>query len=80
MFKSKYIISRNHTPVVFAEVLTHADVALALFPNKEIIGAGFCYIKDGKYVCYGESISLRVKSGVEDSDILNRYLGAVSVD
>jgi hypothetical protein len=30
------------------------------------------------YFCYGESISLKVKSrGETDSEILNKYLGAV---
>ena len=80
MFKSKYIISRQHIPVVFSEVLTHAEVASALFPNQEIVGAGFCYIEDGKYVCYGESVSLRVISGVKDSEMLNVYLGLTARD
>lgn len=80
-FKSKYIVSRDGTPVVFAEVLTHADVARALFGNTPIIGAGFCYIKDNRYVCYGESVSLRVISrGEQDAEMLNRYLGAVVDD
>ena len=80
-FKSKYIISSNDTPVVFAEVLTHADVARALFGSTPIKGAGFCYIKDNRYVCYGESTSMRVKSREEqDAKLLNRYLGAVVED
>lgn len=80
-FKSKYIVSRDGTPVVFAEVLNHADVARALFGNTPIMGAGFCYIKDNRYECWGESVSLRVKSrGEQDAEMLNRYLGAVVDD
>lgn len=77
MFKSKYIVTDTDVPVVFSECApSHADVARALFPNAAIVGAGFCYIRDDRYVCYGESISLRVKSrGEVDSDILNRYMG-----
>lgn len=80
-FKSKYIVSRDGTPVMFAEMLTHADVARALFGNTPIIGAGFCYIEDNRYVCYGESVSMRVKSrGEQDAEMLNRFLGAVVDD
>lgn len=77
MFKSKYIVSKSGTPVVFAETLVHADVAYSLFGRTgEIVGAGFCYIANNKYVCYGESISLKVKSrGATDSNLLNTYLG-----
>lgn len=81
MFKAKYIISKHQVPVVFSEVLTHADVARLLFRQQDILGAGFCYVKDDKYHCYGESISLGVKSnGQEDATILNRYLGCSNGD
>lgn len=76
-FKAKYIINDDLIPVVFSEVgPSHADVARALFPRSEIVGAGFCYIENNRYVCYGESVSLRVKSRDDvDSKILNRRLG-----
>lgn len=78
-FKSKYIVSESGTPVVFAEVLSHVEVARALFGTTAILGAGFCYIKDNRYTCYGESTSLRVKSREDrDAEMLNRYLGAVA--
>lgn len=65
-------------PVVFSELLTHADVASAIAPRGEVLGAGFCGIDNDIYFCYGESISLKVKSrGEADSKILNKYLGAV---
>lgn len=75
LYKSKYIINDQGLPVVFSELQTHADVARALFGITPVIGAGFCFIDNDQYVCYGESISLRVKSrGDEDSKILNRLL------
>lgn len=83
MFKSKYIIVDTGmfvAPIVFTDMLTHADVAMAIAPKGQdalVLGAGFCHIENNKYVCYGESVSLDVKSrGEVDSKILNRYLGA----
>lgn len=77
IFKSKYIITEDNVPVIFSELApSHAEVARALFPGLKIIGAGFCYIQDNQYVCYGESISLGVKSrGEQDSKVLNRRMG-----
>lgn len=75
--KTKYIITEDGIPVLFGELgPSHAEVARALFPGRTIVGAGFCYIRDDRYVCYGESISLRVASRNDvDSRILNRQLG-----
>ena len=71
--KSKYVIL-DSGPIVFSEMLQHADVARAL--GTEVYGAGFCCIVDDKYVCYGESISLKMKADPEkDSAKLNRFLG-----
>ena len=79
-YKSKYIIVDNTDgiiPVVFTEIATHKDVARGFMPGT-ILGAGFCYISHlGQYVCYGESVSLNIKSrDEEDSKILNKFLGA----
>ena len=75
--KSKYIIVENITgiiPVVFTELAVHKDVARGFMPGK-ILGAGFCYIEDDQYHCYGESTSLNVKSRDDiDSALLNRLL------
>lgn len=79
LFKSKYLVIELEgipQPVVFSELTTHSDVAQAL--RGTVLSAGFCYIAEGLYVCYGESVSCRVKSrGDEDSKILNRLLGTV---
>lgn len=80
-FKAKYIIDRKSTPVIFPETLNHAEVAHAL-NFSQVTGAGFVSVShDGAYQCYGESVSLKVKSnGEADSEILNRYLGGKQDD
>ena len=79
MNKCKYIVTDHGfpEPVVFAETLTHADVARAI--GGTVLGAGFCYIEDDKYVCYGFSTSLKIDSrGDVDSLLLNRRFGCLS--
>lgn len=63
--------------IVFSDLLEHNKVAFSLGGMiYDIIGAGFCYINaDNEYTCYGESVSLKVKSGENDSKELNRVLG-----
>jgi len=76
-FKSKYIIVDSlapELPVVFTELFTHSDIARSI--GGKVHSAGFCYIENNRYVCYGESVSLKVKSrGEIDSKILNNLLG-----
>ena len=74
--KAKYVILKSGGPIVFSELLAHADVARALGQAES---AGFCVIdSQGQYACFGDSISLKMKSRpVQDSDILNRYLGVM---
>lgn len=81
-WKAKYIIINKDQPVIFSETFLHASVAIALAPNEPITGAGFVEVGiDGSYKCYGESISLKVKSnGEADSKILNKYLGGKQDD
>ncbi len=81
-YKAKYIISDSGLPMVFSELQTHADVARNIFGSNPIIGAGFVHVNhEGEYQCYGESVSLRVKSrGEEDSKILNKMLGGKQYD
>ena len=84
-YKSKYVIFDNSlyaVPVIFSEFMNHNEVAAAIqihaYGGKPI-SAGFCFIEDGKYKCYGESKSLRIKSRPEeDARILNKYLGVVA--
>jgi len=81
MWKAKYIIHTENIPIVFPEIINHSDMARNMGWKKEdIIGAGFVYVNGDSYNCYGESVSLRVKSrGEEDVKILNCYLGGEDV-
>jgi len=76
MPQCKYIVTDLGfpEPIVFSETLNHNDVARAI--GGTVLGAGFCYIQDNKYVCYGKSTSLKMDSrGDEDSKVLNRRFG-----
>lgn len=77
MLKAKYLVLRQggfEVPFIFSELNDHKATAFAL--GGEIVGAGFCYIRDDRYRCYGESFSCKVKSrGDVDDSILNRLLG-----
>ena len=57
----KYIIFDNDTGLIFPLEKSHADVAMTV-PHKPI-SAGFIFEK----ICYGESITLRLKSHLKDS-------------
>lgn len=85
MRKMKYIILNQAfmkfmTPIVFPDHVQHNEMAIAMNAIGEISGAGFCYIDDNKYVCYGKSVSLKVESGEKDSYILNKYFGLIDPD
>ena len=82
MWKAKYIIHKQYIPIVFPETINHADMARNMgWKREDIIGAGFVFVVDDSYKCYGESISLRVTSCVEeDEKLLNRYLGGRQED
>ena len=78
--KAKYIVIKRgniEEPFVFSELSQHADVAFAVCGDvRNVVGAGFCFIDEDRYHCYGESISCKVKSRPEqDAKILNRLLG-----
>lgn len=77
-YKAKYvIIGHMQVPVVFSDLLGHDEIA----HGQPVVGAGFCYIRDSRYVCYGESVSLKVKSrGDADALILNKLLGCLHED
>lgn len=78
-FEAKYIVIDDCIPIVFSETIEHKRMAIVV--RGEVTGAGFvCIDEDGYYHCYGESVSLNIKSrGIEDSAILNKYLGVNKV-
>jgi hypothetical protein len=71
----KYVIVNDgalELPIVFSDILIHAEVALRY---RNVVGAGFLTVGDNEVNCYGESLSLGVKSrGEVDTKIVNRYL------
>ena len=75
--KCKYIIVKHGSteqPFVFSELSVHSDIARAV--GGEVVGAGFCFIDEDRYCCYGESVSCKVKTrGEKDENVLNRMLG-----
>lgn len=72
--KLKYlIVSINDipVPVIFSELLQHKDCV----PNgTEPLSGGYLTIQNGKAVCYSESISLHLRSGAGDSNLVTSYL------
>lgn len=70
MFRVKYIITNNDEIIVFTELLNHSD-----FKRFDPISAGFISIgvdKAGNPTCgcWGESISLNMKSRPEEDAII----------
>ena len=64
MEKMKYIkVEDYNSVIIFPQVISHDT-----FKHLNPISAGFCYISEDKVHCFGESISLRLKSNeYEDS-------------
>ena len=71
----KYIRFRDAGIVLFAKRFDH-DVFAARFENDKPISAGFVIYNypDKTMVCYGESMTLGLKSCEDDSIGLNRML------
>lgn len=76
MFCLKYIIvddGLNEKPIIFSNLDQHNDIAYRL--SWKPVSAGFVTMVNGQAECYGESISLNIKSRPEeDSKIINRFL------
>ena len=80
--KLKYIIVEDgglELAVVFNEILTHADVG-AKYGRNNIVGAGFVETDSKYWACYGESVSLDIKSRCStDSRILAKTFGGLTL-
>ena len=66
----KYIVVKKigESIIVFPSSLNHQEIANR-FADCEIMSAGFVTI-DGKIKCYGESVSLNIRSRETDSLLL----------
>ena len=61
--KQKYVrLKKYNSIIIFPQIIEHSE-----FRNLSPISAGFCYINDNKISCFGESISLNLKSMVDDT-------------
>jgi hypothetical protein len=87
IYRSKYVVisvGSCPVPIVFSDLLQHAEVARPLTNGipERVLGAGFCHIdENGRYFCYGDSVSLKVKSRDDvDSAVLNKFLGVIHDD
>lgn len=78
----KYILDDYGNFALFSKVNTHSDMAKGFY--KKPVSAGFCRIEAEEthhgeravVVCWGESISLNLKSRAEDGDIINKKLNS----
>ena len=66
MKKHKYV-RKEYGFIIFPDAMQHSDFKKY---NGNILSAGFCYIDTEKQVCkcFGESVSLNIKSLEEDSE------------
>jgi hypothetical protein len=72
--KQKYVITKDRVIIVFPELLQHSE-----FRRFEPISAGFISFginkeRNPSCSCYGESVSLGLKSLPEDTEIAKRQL------
>ena len=86
MNKHKYVILNcGGLPAVhiFPEYFNHEDIFNGMRRNAPIeldcarkpIGAGFCYLENGRWKTEGGSYSLHTPHNEEDAAILNRAFG-----
>lgn len=73
----KYIMIDYAFPVIFGSALAHKDVAFGLRDLGPVTSAGFVQNNgDGTFSCYGESISLGIKSDPDkDTAMVNYIMG-----
>jgi hypothetical protein len=57
--------------VIFPAYTKHSEIGSL----GKLLGAGFIEVVDGKWNCYGESVSLDIKSRPEDTIIANEHIG-----
>jgi hypothetical protein len=80
MFKTKYIKTKNKEIIMFGEIIQHSS-----FRNREPISAGFVSFGKDKSgnptcTCYGESISLGLKSDEEDTKLARIQFGFLDIN
>ena len=79
---TKYIVVKHpkyatDTIIMFPEYIPHREFYEDYDIHGKIISAGFILIRDGEFICHGESIGLDVKSRPEDSALANEMFGRI---
>lgn len=68
--KQKYVkLDRFNEIIIFPCIIEHSN-----FKNMKPISAGFCYVKDNEVNCFGESVSLGIKSDEKDSSLATKQI------
>ncbi len=78
MNKMKYIIYDTglyESVMIFDHITQHVDVAQRIHSIESVVSAGFISVVDGKFQCFGRSLSLDIDSRPEDSDYVNKMMG-----
>lgn len=76
--KLKYILTKPGAFVIFHPVTAHNEMAKGLYG--EPVSAGFCYLETNEsgdrptIKCFGESISMNLKSRPEDSEYITNKI------
>lgn len=73
MKSMKYIVFDYDFPIIFPTWQDHKDIA-SKFKNYKVTSAGMISIVEGKIQCYGESVSLGVKSSLFDATLIGRII------
>lgn len=77
--EAKYIVFDDGTyvvPVIFSDFEEHSEMKRRYPSNYKILGAGFISVGKFGLSCYGESVTLNVKSrGKEDEAIFLNMFG-----
>jgi len=79
--RMKYVIINNLCDfkddigfVIVPEFENHLELANKLGGKRHCVGAGFIKFMDEKARCYGESVSLGIKSKERDEKIINVFI------
>lgn len=83
----KYIIDSDKDFVIFSPTINHSDMVMGFGYGSKAISAGFCQLiteevinrngmreEEIRVKCFGESISLGIKSRDEDSEIITKRI------
>lgn len=75
LMKTKYIKTKNKEIIMFGEIIQHSS-----FKNRQPISAGFVSfgrdsLGNPTCTCYGESVSLGLKSDEEDTELARFQFG-----